>query len=237
MSKAIRIADNLYRIPTLGFFINSYALINDDGSVTLVDCGLKKAPAKIVAGLKSLGKDPKDVQSIILTHAHDDHIGGAAEMIKNTNVQRVAMHESDAGYAEAGKSPKPDLSSTSGRFLARMPQGGHEPFHVTQLLKDGDILLGAGELQVIHTPGHTEGHISLLHKRTGTLMTGDSIFNMTSRISWSLSGFCVDYKQARSTARRFLDLDFTNAAFTHGPEILGEGKVKIKNFLSNKGSN
>ena len=92
MGKAIKLTNNLYRIPTLGSFINTYAFINDDGSVTLVDCGLKKAPAKIVAGLASIGKHPRDVENIILTHAHDDHIDGAAKMIELSNPKFISMH-------------------------------------------------------------------------------------------------------------------------------------------------
>ena len=45
---AIKIAKNIYRLPTLGSFINSYALINDDSSITLVDCGLKGSSKKLI---------------------------------------------------------------------------------------------------------------------------------------------------------------------------------------------
>ena len=74
---AIEIAPRVYRIPTLGDFINSYALVDDDEQVTLIDCGLKRAPARIVRGLTHIGKHPRDVTRIVLTHAHNDHAGGA----------------------------------------------------------------------------------------------------------------------------------------------------------------
>jgi glyoxylase-like metal-dependent hydrolase (beta-lactamase superfamily II) len=45
--------------------------------VTLVDCGLKRAPGRIVAGLRAIGRHPYDVTRILLTHAHLDHAGGA----------------------------------------------------------------------------------------------------------------------------------------------------------------
>ena len=54
---------------------------------------------------------------------------------------------------------------------------------------------------------------------------------MTSRLAWSLSGFCVDYLQSQETAKRFVDLDFKHAAFTHGPEIMDKGKERITKFL------
>lgn len=232
---AIEIAPNLYRLPTMGAFINSYALINSDSSVTLVDCGLKGSYKKLIKDLGRIGKHPKDVTSIVLTHAHDDHVGGAAEMINRCEPSDVLMHEQDALLTSSGLTPPRDVSGLSGKFMAKLPQSPYEPFHVTRNLKDGDIINTAGGLKVIHTPGHTLGHISLLHLESGSLITGDSIFNMTSRMTWSLSGFCVNYRQAQETARKFLDVEFTNACFTHGPEIKAKGKERIKQFLSKKG--
>jgi len=231
LGKAIKLTNNLYRIPTLGSFINTYAFINDDGSVTLVDCGLKKAPAKIVDGLASIGKHPKDVENIILTHAHDDHIGGAAKMIELSNPKFISMHEEDSSYPEKGTTPKVDTRTVSGKLMSRMPASKYTPFKVNKELKGGELIDTAGGLKVIHTPGHTDGHISLLHLESKTLITGDSIFNMTSRLTWSLSGFCVDYLQSQETAKRFVDLDFKHAAFTHGPEIMDKGKERITKFL------
>ena len=75
MSAAIEMAPGVFRIPTMGDYINTIAFVEDDGSVTLVDCGVKKAPPKIVAGLAAMGKAPADVQKIVLTHAHNDHAG------------------------------------------------------------------------------------------------------------------------------------------------------------------
>jgi len=232
---AVEIAQNLYRLPTLGPFINSYAFINQDSSVTLVDCGLKGASKKLVADLARVGKHPKDVTNIVFTHAHDDHVGGAAEMISRCEGSSVLMHEADADLTSEGKTPPQDNSHFSGKLMALMPKSSYAPFNVTKKLKVGELINTAGGLKVIHTPGHTDGHISLLHLESETLITGDSIFNMTSRMTWALSGFCVNYQQSKETAKRFLDVDFKNTCFTHGPEIKGNGKERIKKFLSKKG--
>ena len=93
---AIEIAPRVYRIPTLGDFINSYALVDDDEQVTLIDCGLKRAPARIVRGLTHIGKHPRDVTRIVLTHAHNDHAGGARNLVASTAVDGVAAHHDDA---------------------------------------------------------------------------------------------------------------------------------------------
>ena len=213
-------------------WINSYIFSEDDGSLTLVDCGLKNAPKKIVAAIKSLNRDMSDVKRVVLTHSHDDHVGGAAKVIEIIGRPQVIAHEEEKQFLESGKNPHQDYSHFAGKFFRFMPSGGFSPIRVHKTVSDGEILPIAGGLQVIHTPGHTPGHVSLLHQPSGTLITGDSIFNYGFRVAWSLSAFCTNFNQSKETALRFLDLDFTTAAFTHGPHIKDKGKKKLKKFLS-----
>ena len=55
----VELARGVYRIPTKGDYINSFAFLEEDGSVTLVDCGLKGAPPRILAALASIGRRPE----------------------------------------------------------------------------------------------------------------------------------------------------------------------------------
>lgn len=232
----VALAPGVYRIGTLGNFINSFAFAEPDGSITLVDCGLKKAPSAIVRGLARIGKHPHDVGRIVLTHAHDDHLGGAAEMITAAGLNGAAMHAADAAFVRAGTLPPRDRSTTSGRIFARVPDRHYAQFAVAEVLTDGQLIDVDGGLRVIHTPGHTPGHISLLHEATGVLITGDSIFNIGSRLTWALSAFCTSYEQSKSTAALFGDLDFEIAAFTHGPEIRNRARERIRTFLTRRGA-
>ncbi|HEY0700411.1 MAG TPA: MBL fold metallo-hydrolase, partial [Micromonospora sp.] len=76
---ATELAPGVFRIPTtIGDYVNVFAFRDDDGQVTLVDCGYWNAPKKIVAALRFIGSDPSDVTRILLTHAHGDHAGGLA---------------------------------------------------------------------------------------------------------------------------------------------------------------
>ncbi len=227
----INLAPGVFRIPTLGDFINSYAFVNDDGSVTLVDCGLKRAPVKIVRALAAIAKHPHDVQRIVLTHAHFDHSGGASTMVDETGVNGVDVHADDAGYVRTGTRVPGDTASTSGRIFARAPWGDFRATPVAQELVDGQTLDVAGGLRVIHTPGHTPGHISLLHPGSGVLITGDSIFNMNSRMSWPTKVFCTSFRQNVETAHVLGELDYSLAAFTHGPEIRDNAREQVRGFL------
>lgn len=229
---AVQLAPGIFRIPTLGDAINSFAFLESNGSVTLVDCGVKRAPIRIQRALASLGKHPHDVQHIILTHAHSDHAGGAAQVVRQSAADGVLVHEQEVGFVTSGERPPLDANSGSGRIFSRLSQGGFAPIPVSGTLQDGQILDLAGGVQVIHTPGHTPGHVSLLHRDSGVLITGDSIFNIASRMRWSYAAFCTNATQSRQTAERFVDLEFHTAAFTHGPEIRDRGRAAIRDFLA-----
>ena len=151
---AIELAPGVFRIPTAGKnLINSFALVQDDGSVTLVDTGLKRAPARIVAGLAAIGKHPRDVTRIVLTHVHPDHAGGAAEMSRQTGAP-VLVHGDDHGWARTGRiGGANDRSTLLGRLFARTGDARIEAFEPGPALSDGEVLPVSGGLRVVHTPG------------------------------------------------------------------------------------
>lgn len=228
----IAIAPNFYRIPTLGDYINSYLVVESDGSVSLVDCGLKRASRILLRALAQLGKHPQDVQTIVLTHAHHDHAGGAAAMVAAAGLDGVQAHAADTPYLNQGLAAP--SGSTTGRLLARLGNGRFTPLEVSRELVDGDVLPIGGGLHVLHTPGHTPGHISLLHQESSTLITGDSIFNMNSRMSWPIAMFCTDASLNEATAHRLADAEYLNAAFTHGPHISATGREAIRSFIQRR---
>ena len=228
---AVELAPGVWRIPTMPFdAVNSFAFVDDDGQVTLVDTGTKRAPRRIAAGLQAMGLHLSHVTRILLTHAHADHAGGLARVRASTGAP-VLVHQRDAAYVRTGTVPTRDRSTTGGRLLNRLPGGGFAPVDVGQELTEGQEIPVAGGLQVLHTPGHTPGHVSLLHPKSGVLVTGDSLFNWRSRITWSFASWCTDAALAKRTAGRFADLDFDLVAFTHGPEIRNSAREAVRGFL------
>ncbi|WFE99018.1 MBL fold metallo-hydrolase [Micromonospora sp. WMMD964] len=230
-SPAVPLAPNVWRIPTVGrSAVNSYAFVDDDGGVTLVDCGLAKASARIVRGLAAIGKVPADVTRIVLTHAHPDHAGGAAEMARRTGAP-VAAHTADVPFAEEGRAPVSDPTVTGGRLFARLNSGRFPAVRVAQPLADGDVLDVGGGLRVVHTPGHSPGHVSLLHEPTRLLITGDALFNILG-VRYSPKVLCSNFRMTKQTAHVFGELEYDLAAFTHGPELTDDPREKIRAFLS-----
>ena len=228
---AIGLAPNVYRVPTMGSGINSFFFVESDGSVSLVDTGLNTAPKKIVAAIKSIGKDPTDIRRVLFTHCHDDHVGGAAKLFEIIGSPQVFAHEIETPFLESGTTPARDFTHLAGLLFRFMPDQKYPPIKVDEPLSDNQLLTMGGGLRVIHTPGHTPGHVSLLHEPSRTLITGDSIFNFGFKRAWSISAFCTNFEQSKQTATRFLDLDFDTAAFTHGPHIQTGGKAALGKFL------
>ena len=232
---AIELAPGVHRIPTAGKnLINSFALVQDDGSVTLVDTGLKRAPARIVAGLAAIGKHPRDVTRIVLTHVHPDHAGGAAELSRQTGAP-VLVHGDDHDWARTGRiTGANDRSTLMGRLFARTGDAKIEAFEPGPALTDGEVLPVSGGLRVVHTPGHSPGHVSLLVERTGTLITGDALFNFPwmRRAKVSPAFLCSDFAMTKRTAHRLGELEYDVAAFTHGPEITDRARETVRGILA-----
>jgi glyoxylase-like metal-dependent hydrolase (beta-lactamase superfamily II) len=225
----VQLAPGVWRIPTTPLdLVNTFAFLDDDGQVALVDAGTKRAPQRIVDGLAHIGATPSDVTRIIVTHAHPDHVGGLSAL-RGRTPGRVAVHERDAPYVREGKGPVLDRSGLGGRLLRR--SRGSLPTQVDEELSDGQLLDVAGGLRVLHTPGHTPGHVALLHEPSQVLVTGDCIWNMRARMTWPIAASCTDAKLGKQTAHVLGELDYQVAAFTHGPEIREGAREAVRGFL------
>lgn len=227
----VPLAPNVWRIPLVRDLVNGFALRDDDGQVTLVDMGISRSGPKVLAALAAIGSSPSDVTRLVLTHAHPDHAGGAAHVARATG-RGFTVHHDDAAYASEGTSPPRDRSFLLGRLFERMARPGRdfEPVVVEREMTDGEVLPIAGGVRVVHTPGHSPGHVSLLHEESRTLITGDAIFNVLG-LRWPIKSFCTDFRMTQQTAHVLGELDYDLAAFTHGAELRSQPREAIRRFL------
>lgn len=224
-----KIVNGLYAIPVGA--VNVFLLEDPQGCV-LIDTGFPGSADKILQAVQSLGKKNSDIRHILLTHAHPDHIGSLAALKQATDAQ-VYVHVLDHKIACEGKgfrhiTPAPSLLH---RILFRIfinpsKPPPIEPTTVEHQLRDGDILPIAGGLTVIHTSGHSDGHVAYLWpQQGGVLIAGDACQN-TMGLSWSL-GY-EDFDAGQCSLRRLAQLDFAHACFGHGKAILNHASAQFK---------
>ena len=230
---AVQIAEGVWRVPTAPYdLINSYLLADDDGSLTLVDAGMKRAHRTVLAALDQIGKRPEDVQRILLTHAHADHAGGLRKTRDATGAD-VLSHEREAVYLREGRPPPYNTGTLYGQLLTRLPVGGFAKVEVAETFLDGAVLPVAGGMTVLHTPGHTPGHCSFLHDRSGVLVTGDGVWNVRG-LRYGPAGSCTDARMSKETADRLGEVDFEVAAFTHGAHVSEDAPAALRAFLAGR---
>ena len=231
----MQLADGVWRIPLAPLdLLNAFLLEGDDGTLTLVDAGTKRAPRAVLAALSSLGRAPGDVTHLLLSHAHNDHAGGARELQQATG-GRVLAHEREAVYLREGRMPTPDPSTRGGRLLARTSGGGFTAVPADETFADDAVLPVAGGVHVVHTPGHTPGHCSFLHPRSGVLLTGDALFNVRG-LRWSIKTPCTDIALSRTSAARLGELAFEVAGFAHGGHVSAGAPAAVRAFLAGRPS-
>ncbi len=162
-------------------FVYSYLII--DKVACLIDSGVSGSEKLIFDYLKKLGKGPGDIALLILTHSHPDHIGSAAAIQKASRCV-VCAHPLEKDWIE-------DVALQE----KERPVPGFKNFvsgsvEVERLLNDRDTVeLGAMQLEVVHTPGHSKGSLSLLLREDNALFSGDAIL---------LSGAMPIYEDSRA---------------------------------------
>lgn len=147
------------RMPLGCYGANSYILTCKDTKVSVVvDPGGESEDT-----IKALTDENLELKYIVLTHGHGDHIGGVIDLKEKYNVP-ILIHKLDEEL----------INDSEKNLSAHLPMK-KVSFKSDENLKDGDIIkFGNVELEVLHTPGHSQGSICL--KSGDDILTGDTLF-------------------------------------------------------------
>jgi glyoxylase-like metal-dependent hydrolase (beta-lactamase superfamily II) len=218
-----RIKKGVYLLEAAGW-VNAY-LIEGPRGLTLVDTGHGNAGDAIADEIEKGGFQLKDLEQVLITHSHFDHMGGAAILLDRKRV-KVYAHPDDMP-AIKGVFPKQGIGTRLGRWL-RSLWFPYRPLDVIVPIKQGEHLRALPNWQVLHTPGHTPGSLSLFQPTEKILICGDALSMSSKKLALCSSYINEDHVEAARTARMLSNLDADVLCCGHGPVILSGGALKLQ---------
>ncbi len=214
-----KILDDVYLIQGIGS-ANVFLLASGSGFI-LIDSGIFMQTNQLIDRMVKAGFSLTDLKMIVLTHCHCDHIGGAAELVRQSNA-KVAAHEEDIPFITQEKvitGPYHHMMIEEQKYMNRF---GCQIRHVDITLHDGGVIDVLGGLDVISVPGHTPGSIALYQADRKIMFFGDVIRNndkhgLTAGVP---EKFNCDTAQTKNDARKLIGYPIDHALFSHGDPIL-----------------
>ncbi len=219
-------------------FVNVFGVTHPDGAWTLIDAAVPFSASRIKAWAGKNFNGPPN--AIVLTHGHFDHVGTARELADTWNVP-VFAHPLEFPYLTGQKEyDGPNWKAGGGLMSLLSPLYPKSPIDLGSRLHPlpGDgVELSIAQLpgwKLLHTPGHTPGHVSFFRESDRTLLVGDafcttkpeSFFEAALAQPPELHGppayFTSNWSDAKASVRKLAALDPITVAVGHGKPLSGD---------------
>jgi hydroxyacylglutathione hydrolase len=203
------------------YAINCYLIAHPGGDV-LVDAMTRLDARRILKALRG-----RTLAAHVAGHAHPDHIGATHAVAGKLGVPVWAHAEDRPAVEDPSLVAKRQPDAVINRVFAKIMLGPGHP--VARELAEGDEVAG---FTVLHTPGHSAGHITLWRERDGVLILGDVLNNQHPLLGFPrglrlpLDTFTPDPARNRRSARRLGELPVRTALFGHGPPETDGGRFR-----------
>ncbi|OQR56547.1 MBL fold metallo-hydrolase [Bacillus sp. CDB3] len=208
------------------------SLIIVNNELTLVDTGYTNFVHLIEGAILKLGYEMESLKNIIITHYDDDHIGSLYDLkVKYPQINIIAS-EIESNYisgdikserlvqAEEMLEHMPNEEKAFGEwFIQQLKNIRH--ISVDEKVHDGQMILN-NECQIVATPGHTSGHISLYFPNLDCVITGDAAVQENQELVIANRKFCLDIERAEQSLKKIKSLKAERYYCYHG------GKLTIK---------
>lgn len=212
--------------------VNVYVIESDDG-LTLIDSGWDDEHSRevLASGLRRLSFKLGDVRRVLVTHLHGDHLGQATHIARTVGSEVSIGDDERATLAFFIADPQATVEARLARLQmagaeALLPELRADPPDLAvdwdmpqRYLRDRDIVrAGDRELQVVHTPGHTKGHVCFHEPATGWLFSGDHVLpHITPSIGFEPRPTDHSLHDFLSSLARVRRLSIDRVLPAHGP--------------------
>ncbi|WP_256757741.1 MBL fold metallo-hydrolase [Cohnella sp. WQ 127256] len=234
-------------LPNEVMVVNPVLLWGDKNAYVLVDTGM---PGQLEALKQCLWEEEltlNDLDAILFTHQDIDHIGNLPHLLSEREGERPAIlaHEADKPYIDGSR---PLLKFNPQRYetlLQTLDEKDRNQFlsvfspsssnNVTHLVKDGDFLPYGGGITIIHTPGHTPGHISFYHHASRTLVTGDAMVVVNGQLFGPEARPTLNMEEALHSLHKFTEFDISTVICYHGGFFEDRPNERIREIIAEAG--
>ena len=214
------------QIHTISFGFVSMFLLKGEKSM-LIDAGVPGQIERVQKGLAAAGVQPNEIDLLLFTHGHFDHIGLAQEIVELSGA-KTAIHQREKDWLETGVAPMPPGATLWGKFLMSLmnfvPKMTVPGTPVDIELEDEGFSLSEYGIpgEVIYTPGHTLGSMSILLEG-GEAIVGDLAMSAKFlRLTPGIPIFADDVSQIKPSWKKLLDKGAKTIYPAHGKPFSAE---------------
>ncbi|HEY8550252.1 MAG TPA: MBL fold metallo-hydrolase [Vicinamibacterales bacterium] len=239
------VARGVYQLRTL--IANVFLVENDSGGWVLVDAGVRGYAGSIRrAALEAVGGHAPE--AIVLTHGHFDHVGSLGTLLEHWPVP-VYADALEIPYLTGRRAYPPPDPLVGGGAIAwssrLLPRGPYTVGPLLRPLPPTDDVPHLPGWRIVHTPGHSDGHVSLFREADRVLLAGDAVTTVKQESLTAVAGqvptihgppayFTTDWDAARESVRALAALDPETLASGHGLPLHGEVMRRALHHLADE---
>lgn len=218
-------------------------LLHDGDECILVDCGYPDSIPRLEEAMAQAGFALERITKIIATHHDIDHIGSLGALKRLLPHAVLIAHEIEVPYLEGAQRserlaqaestlhvlPREALPAAK-QFIALL--ASVEKAAVDRQVRHGDVLPWCGGLEVIHTPGHMSGHISLYLRASKTAIAGDAVVIEEGELHIANPQYTLDLEEAVASVRRLMSYEIDTLICYHGGSFQGNVREALRDLLN-----